>query len=113
MLSVKIYIPYLFERMSRLLLISSPERRGIYSRVAFIVYILVNCQNSGRGQSKRAHAADDRSDEAMVSQVERNAASNVCFFCAVAIYHTMHSHAGTWALADVHIDPSPHPMKVI
>ena len=56
--------------MSQLLLTSSPERRGIYSRVAFIMYILVNCQNNGRGQSKHAHAADDRSDEAMVSQVE-------------------------------------------
>ena len=30
-----------------------------------------------------------------------NAASNIRFFCAVAIYHTMHSDAGTRALADM------------
>ena len=40
---------------------------GYYSRVAFIMYIPVNCQNSGRGQSKRAHTADDRFDKAISS----------------------------------------------
>ena len=48
-------IPCLFEWTPRLLLISSPVRHGVYSRVAFIMYILVNCQNSGRGQSKCTH----------------------------------------------------------
>ena len=45
---------------------------GYYSRVAFIMYILVNCQNSRRGQSKCMHAVDDRSDEAMASQAEES-----------------------------------------
>ena len=48
-------------------IISSPERCSVYSRVAFIMYIPVNCQNSGRGQSKRAHTADDRFDKAISS----------------------------------------------
>ena len=54
-----IYIPYLFEWTSWLLLISSLERRSVYSRAAFIMYT-VKCQNSGCGQRKRARGGQSK-----------------------------------------------------
>ena len=53
------------------------------------MYIPVNCQNSGRGQSKLAHTADDRSDEAMASQVEE-------MFCLDSIVRGHHAYKMVW-----------------
>ena len=62
---------------------------GYHSRAAFIMYIPVNCRNSGRGQTKRARAAVDRSDEAMASQVEE-------MFCLDSIVRGHHVYKTVW-----------------
>ena len=83
--------------MPWLLLSSSLERPGVYSRAATIrgqcllciCSVLVICQNSGCGQSKRTRAADNRFDEAVASQVEE-------MFCLDSVVHEHHVYKMIW-----------------
>ena len=88
-LNIERMVLYLFGWTLWLLLISSPERCGVYSRAVFIMYIPVNFQNSGCGHSKRTHAADNQSDEAMASQVEE-------MFCLDSIVRRHHVYKTVW-----------------
>ena len=121
--NIQIIIPYLFDWIPRPVLISSSERRGIYSRAAttrvrrsLCMYsIPVTCQNSRRGQSKRTRVADGQSDEAMTSQVEE-------LFCLDSVVRGHHVYKAVWtpsvnshagATGHALMDLSPHSLIVL
>ena len=92
MFNIERMVLYLFEWTLWLLLISSPERR-----------IPVNFQNSGCGHSKRTHAADNRSDEAMASQVEEM----LCLDSIVRMHHVYKTVWTSWLGEILTVIPEP------
>ena len=90
------------------LLISSLERRDVYSRATFIMYILVNCRNSGRGPGSRSVG--------MLRGIVKNLQLKRCverslLLCSSHLLRTRaRGHAG--ASGHARIDSSPHPLNV-
>ena len=92
------------------LLISSPERRGVFSRAAFIMYIPVNCQNSGRGPGSRSVG--------MLRGIVKNLQLKCCVERLLLLYSSHLSHHAfarghTGASGHARIDSLPHPLKVL
>ena len=83
---------------------------GYYSRAAFIMYIPVNCQNSGRSLGSRSVG--------MLRGIVKNLQLKHCvkhslLLCSSHLSHHAFARGHAGASGHACIDSSPHPLKVL